>query len=65
MEFLSQIGSALSLFGTSMSQHARLITMAGVQGSAQESALPESLMVQQFSGREAVNKLFRFERSAS
>ncbi|WP_229498953.1 type VI secretion system Vgr family protein [Pseudoduganella ginsengisoli] len=40
-----------------MSQHARLITLA----SAQDGALPESLMAEHISGREAVNELFAFD----
>jgi len=45
------------LFGTGLSQHARLITLA----SAQDSTLPEALLPERFTGREAVNELFRFE----
>lgn len=60
MDALSQLGAALGLFGTGLSQHARLLTMA----SAQESGLPESLIVEQFTGREAVNALFRFDVDA-
>lgn len=52
--------AALRLFGTGLSQHARLITLA----SSQQSGLPQSLVVEQFSGREAVNELFRFEVDA-
>jgi type VI secretion system secreted protein VgrG len=47
-------------FGTGLSQHARLITLA----SAQSRALPESLMAEQFTGREAVNDLFVFDVDA-
>lgn len=55
-------GSSLvdGLFGTGLSQHARLITLA----SAQDSTLPESLMPERFTGREAVNELFRFDIDA-
>src|SRR4051812_37348982 len=49
--------AALAKFGTGLSQHARLITLA----SAQERALPESLMAELFTGREAVNELFVFD----
>ena len=56
MDLLSQIPSALGLFGTGLSQHARLITLA----SAQDSGLPESLMAEHFSGREGVNELYAF-----
>jgi type VI secretion system secreted protein VgrG len=52
--------TSLGLFGTGLSQHARLITLA----SAQERGLPESLAVEQFSGREGVNELFCFEVDA-
>jgi type VI secretion system secreted protein VgrG len=48
------------LFGTGLSQHARLITLA----SAQQSGLPESLVAEQFIGREAVNELFAFDVDA-
>ena len=47
-------------FGTGLSQHARLITLA----SAQNRDLPESLMPEQFTGREAVNELFVFDVDA-
>nr|WP_315222585.1 type VI secretion system Vgr family protein [uncultured Duganella sp.] len=55
-------GSSLvdGLFGTGLSQHARLITLA----SAQDSTLPESLMPERFTGREAVNEIFRFDIDA-
>jgi type VI secretion system secreted protein VgrG len=54
------LGDALGLFGTGLSQHARLITLK----SSQESALPETLAVEGFSGREGVNELFLFEIDA-
>jgi type VI secretion system secreted protein VgrG len=60
MNALPQLGSLLALFGTGLSQHARLITLA----SAQQTNLPESLMVEQFNGREAVNELFCFDVDA-
>jgi type VI secretion system secreted protein VgrG len=50
----------LGLFGTGLSQHARLITLA----SSQDSDLPEALAAEQFSGREAVNELFCFDVDA-
>ncbi|MCE3605095.1 type VI secretion system tip protein VgrG [Massilia sp. P8910] len=56
---LDQIVSRAA-FGTGLSQHARLITLASAQGSA----LPESLMAEQFTGREAVNELFSFSVDA-
>ena len=59
MDILAEIGS-LRLFGTGLSQHARLITLA----SAQERGLPQSLMAEQFTGREAVNELFVFDVDA-
>jgi type VI secretion system secreted protein VgrG len=52
--------ASLGLFGTGLSQHARLITLA----SAQERGLPESLVVEQFAGREAINELFCFDVDA-
>lgn len=52
--------ASLGLFGTGLSQHARLITLA----SSQKSGLPQSLVAERFAGREAVNALFRFEVDA-
>jgi type VI secretion system secreted protein VgrG len=60
MEIASLIPSALGLFGTGLSQHARLIALA----SAQDSSLPEALMAERFAGREAVNELYAFEVDA-
>jgi len=48
------------LFGTGLSQHARLLTLA----SSQQSGLPQSLVAESFAGREAVNALFCFEVDA-
>ncbi|WP_426101664.1 type VI secretion system Vgr family protein [Massilia sp. TSP1-1-2] len=59
MEALAKL-SSLSLFGTGLSQHARLVTLA----SSQDRALPESLIAEKFSGREAVNELFAFDLDA-
>ena len=50
----------LGLFGTGLSQHARLLTLA----SSQDSELPESLAAERFEGREAVNELFSFDVDA-
>jgi type VI secretion system secreted protein VgrG len=47
----------LALFGTGISQRARLIELETVQGSA----LPDGLVVERFHGVEAVNALFHFE----
>ena len=47
----------LSLFGTGISQAARLITLDSAQGSG----LPDSLVVDRFYGTEGVNELFHFE----
>ena len=47
-------------FGTGLGQHARLITLS----TAQPSAQADTLMAEQFTGREAVNELFRFEVDA-
>jgi type VI secretion system secreted protein VgrG len=52
--------SFLTPFGAGLSQHARLITLA----SAQQRCLPESLVAEQFTGREAVNALFSFDVEA-
>jgi type VI secretion system secreted protein VgrG len=49
-----------NLFGEGLSQHARLLTLA----SSQDSELPEALVVERFTGFEAVNDLFRFEIDA-
>jgi type VI secretion system secreted protein VgrG len=59
MDILAEL-SSLGLFGTGLSQHSRLVTLA----SAQDRALPESLMAEKFSGREAVNELFAFDVDA-
>ena len=47
----------LALFGTGISQAARLITLDSAQGSS----LPDSLVVDRFYGTEGVNELFHFE----
>jgi type VI secretion system secreted protein VgrG len=52
--------ASLGLFGTGLSQHARLITLT----TSQQSDLPETLAVEQFSGHEAVNALFAFDVDA-
>lgn len=49
-----------NLFGEGLSQYARLITLA----SAQDSGLPEALVVERVSGREGVNALFCFDIDA-
>jgi type VI secretion system secreted protein VgrG len=54
------LSAALGVFGTGLSQHARLITLA----SAQDSGLPESLVAERFTGREAVGELFAFDVDA-
>ena len=52
--------SLLRMFGSGLGQHARLLTLA----SAQERHLPQSLVVEQVRGREAVNELFVFDVDA-
>jgi type VI secretion system secreted protein VgrG len=52
--------ASLGLFGTGLSQHARLLTLA----SSQESSLPESLAVERLEGREGINELFCFDVDA-
>jgi type VI secretion system secreted protein VgrG len=47
-------------YGTGLSQHRRLITLI----TAQKRGLPDSLVAEQFAGREAVNELFSFEIDA-
>ncbi|MCS0591643.1 type VI secretion system Vgr family protein [Massilia norwichensis] len=49
-----------SLFAEGLRQHARLITLT----SSQDGELPESLVVERFTGREGVNALFCFEIDA-
>jgi type VI secretion system secreted protein VgrG len=48
------------LFGALLIQHARLITLETAQGSD----LPDTLMIESFSGTEAINDLFCFEIDA-
>jgi type VI secretion system secreted protein VgrG len=60
MDIAALIPSALGLFGTGLSQHARLLTLA----SAQDSSLPEALVPERFAGREGVNELYAFEVDA-
>ena len=52
--------ASLGAFGTGLSQRGRLLTLA----SAQEFGLPESLVAERFTGREAVNELFAFDVDA-
>ena len=59
MDIVAEV-SASVLFGTGLSQHSRLVTLA----SAQDRALPESLMVEYFRGREAINEVFSFDVDA-
>ncbi|QYF95750.1 type VI secretion system tip protein VgrG [Massilia sp. PAMC28688] len=59
MDILAEM-SSLGLLGTGLSQHARLFTLT----SAQQRGLPESLLAEQFTGREAVNELFAFDIDA-
>ncbi|WP_305825049.1 type VI secretion system Vgr family protein [Massilia brevitalea] len=57
---LAALAAALDGFGTGLSQHARLITLA----SAQDSSQLDAPAVEAFRGREAVNELFAFEVDA-
>ncbi|MEH6435935.1 type VI secretion system Vgr family protein [Massilia sp. DD77] len=59
-ERIAALGSALGVFGTGLSQHARLLTLA----SAQDGALPQALMAERFRGREGVNESYLFEVDA-
>ncbi len=59
MSILDELTSA-GLLGAGLSQHARLFTLASVQ----DRGLPQSLMAERFSGREAVNELFAFDIEA-
>jgi type VI secretion system secreted protein VgrG len=57
---LATLSEALRRFGTGLSQHARLITLA----SAHDAALPQSPLAERVRGREAVNDLYRFDVDA-
>jgi type VI secretion system secreted protein VgrG len=57
---LQSVISALGRFGTGLSQHARLVTLA----TAQDGSLPEALMAERFTGRKAVNELYAFDVEA-
>lgn len=57
---LATISEALGRFGTGLSQHARLITLA----SAHAGALPQSPLAERVRGREAVNDVYRFDVDA-
>lgn len=59
-DLLAAAGQALGRFGTKLSQHARLVTLA----SSQDGALPEALMAERLRGREGVNELYAFEVDA-
>lgn len=56
---LSELASS-HRYGTGLSQHSRFITLV----TAQDGGLPESLVAEQFAGREAINELFSFEIDA-
>ena len=49
-----------ALFGVELSQHARLITIT----SSQNSALPQALVTERSTGREAINELLSFDVDA-
>lgn len=49
-----------ALFGVELSQHARLITIT----SSQDSALPQALVTERSTGREAINELLSFDVDA-
>src|SRR3954452_17705111 len=51
---MGSLDISLDPLSEGLSQHARLITLV----SSQDSALPESLVVERFSGHEGVNQLF-------
>lgn len=52
--------ASLGMFGTGLSQHARLFTLTGPQ----HAKLPELLAAEQFAGREAVNEMYFFDVDA-
>ncbi|WEM94229.1 type VI secretion system Vgr family protein [Telluria mixta] len=59
MDFAT-LSEALRRFGTGLSQHARLVTLA----SAHDVALPQSPLAERVRGREAVNDVYRFDVDA-
>jgi type VI secretion system secreted protein VgrG len=57
---LATLSEALGRFGTGLSQHARLVTLA----SAHDTPLPQSPLAERVRGREAVNDVYRFDVDA-
>lgn len=57
---LATLTTALGRFGTGLSQHARLVTLA----SAHDIALPQAPLAERLDGREAVNEPYRFDVDA-
>lgn len=47
-----------------LSQNARLLTLQSPQMPGQDAQLPQTLVVERFTGTEAVNALFRFDIDA-
>ena len=60
LDRLAAAAQVLGRFGTKLSQHARLVTLA----SSQDGALPEALLAERVRGREAVGELYAFEVDA-
>jgi type VI secretion system secreted protein VgrG len=57
---LESLVAALGRFGTGLSQHARLITLA----SSQDGTAPEAPLAERLRGREGVNEAYRFDVDA-
>lgn len=57
---LATLTEALGRFGTGLSQHARLITLAG----SHDGTLPQAPLAERVRGREAVNDVYRFDVDA-
>ncbi len=60
MDLPALLPSPDALFGTGLSQHARLVTLA----SSQDGALPQALMAERFHGREGIDELYAFDVDA-
>ena len=60
MNQFTQLPPSLGLYGTGLSQHARLLTLT----TAQDASQADALLVERFRGREAINELFCFDIDA-
>ncbi|MEO5795094.1 MAG: contractile injection system protein, VgrG/Pvc8 family, partial [Rhodoferax sp.] len=64
MQFTPPGVASFNPFGPGLSQHARLITLQSAQTQGQDAELPQTLVVERFTGFEAVNALFCFDIDA-